>query len=163
MRQLNRLLEVNDINMSRIEQEVPTNRVRKPTANQSRIETLIKRLETGRPSPITPMRYVEAIANLQTSKFKDTGDVDSDSDSEIEDVNGEAEEEPTQAAEEQAEPTPSQSDITCRVCMDREVNAIIQPCCHSICLPCGDIFKQQKKPCHICRRKIRSVQRFYLN
>lgn len=93
MRQLNRLLEVNDINMSRIEQEAPTNRVRKPTANQSRIETLIKRLETGRPSPITPMRYVEAIANLQTSKFKDTGDVDSDSDSEIEDVNGEAEEE----------------------------------------------------------------------
>ena len=83
MRQLNRLLEVNDINMSRIEQEVPTNRVRKPTANQSRIETLIQRLETGRPSPITPMRYVEAIANLQTSKFKDTGDVDSDSDSEI--------------------------------------------------------------------------------
>ena len=53
------------------------------------------------------MRYVEAIANLQTSKFNDTGDVDSDSDSEIEDVNGEAEEEPTQAAEEQAEPTPS--------------------------------------------------------
>ena len=111
MRQLNRLLEVNDINMSRIEQEVPTNRVRKPTANQSRIETLIQRHETGRPSPITPMRYVEAIANLQT----------------------------TQAAEEQAEPTPSQSDITCRVCMDREVNAIIQPCCHSVCLPCGDI------------------------
>ena len=101
--------------------------------------------------------------SLQTSKFKDTGDVDSDSDSEIEDVNGEAEEEPTQAAEEQAEPTPSQSDITCRVCMDREVNAIIQPCCHSVCLPCGDILKQQKKPCHICRRKIRSVQRFYLN
>ena len=91
------------------------------------------------------MKYVEAIANMQTSKFKDTGDVDSDSDSEIEDVNGEAEEEPTQAAEEQAEPTPSQSDITCRVCMDREVNAIIQPCCHSICLTCGDIFKQQKK------------------
>ena len=99
------------------------------------------------------MKYVEAIANLQTSKFKDTGDVDSDSDSEIEEVNGEVEE----------ESTPSQSDITCRVCMDREVNAIIQPCCHSICLTCGDIFKQQKKPCHICRRKIRSVQRFYLN
>ena len=98
MRLLNRLLEVNDINMSRIEQEVPTNRVRKPTANQSRIETLIQRLESGRPSPITPMRYVAAIANLQTSKFKDTGDVDSDSDSEIEEVNGEVEEESTQAA-----------------------------------------------------------------
>ena len=84
-----------------------------------------------------------AIANLQTSKFKDTGDVDSDSDSEIDDVNGEAEEEPTQAAEEHAEPTPSQSDITCRVCMDREVNAIIQPCCHSICLPCGDILNSR--------------------
>ena len=129
MRQLNRLLEVNDINMSRIEQEVPINRVQKPTANQSRIDTLIQRLETGRPTPITPMKYVEAIANLQTSKFKDTGDVDSDSDSEIEEVNGEVEEESTQTAEEQAEPTPS----------------------------------QQKKPCHICRRKIQSVQRFYLN
>ena len=46
------------------------------------------------------MKYVEAIANLQTSKFKDTGDVDSDSDSEIEEVNGEVEEESTQAAEE---------------------------------------------------------------
>ena len=51
---------------------------------------------------------ISAIANLQTSKFKDTGDVDSDSDSEIEEVNGEVEEESTQAAEEQAEPTPSQ-------------------------------------------------------
>ena len=29
------------------------------------------------------MKYVESIANLQTIKFKDTGDVDSDSDSEI--------------------------------------------------------------------------------
>ena len=56
-------------------------------------------------------KYVKAIANLQTKKFKDTGDVDSDSDSEIEEVDGEVEEESTQAAEEQAEPTPSQSDI----------------------------------------------------
>ena len=75
---MNRLLEVNDINMSRIEQEVPINRVHKPSANKSRIDTLIQRLETGRPTPITPMKYVKAIANLQTSKFKDTGDVDSD-------------------------------------------------------------------------------------
>ena len=89
--------------------------------------------------------------------------MDSDRDSEIEEVDSEVEEESTQAAEEQAELTPSQYDITFRVCMDREVNAIIQQCCHSICLPCGDIFKQQKKPCHICRRKIWSVQRFYLN
>ena len=36
-----------------------------------------------------------SIANLQTSKFKDTGDVDSDSDSEIEEVNGNVEEEST--------------------------------------------------------------------
>ena len=82
----------------------------------------MQHLENGRQSPITPMRYVEAITNLQTSKFKDTGDVDSDSDSEIEEVNVEVEEVLTQAAEEQAEPTQSQSDITCRVCMDREVN-----------------------------------------
>ena len=25
--------------------------------------------------------------------------------------------------------------------MDREVNAIIQPCCHRVCLPRGDILK----------------------
>ena len=80
--------------------------------------------------------YVEAIANLQTSKLKDTGDVDSDSYSEIEEVNGEVEEESTKATEERAEPTPSQSDITCKVCLDREVIAIIQPCCHSNCLTC---------------------------
>ena len=70
MRQLNRLLEVNDINMSRIEQEVPINRVHKPSANQSRIDTLIQRLETGRPERLMQsFSHVVTVSALHVEIF----------------------------------------------------------------------------------------------
>ena len=168
MRQLNRLLEINDINMSRLEQETPINRdnSRRQSVTEGKIQTLIRRLETGRPTPITPMEYVKAIAHMQTSKFQHNGDIDSDSDSEIENpetVDNEASQ--VDAADEEPDTASStnQRDITCRICLDNACDAILLPCGHASCHECGEILKREKKDCHICRGKIRRVQRMFLN
>ena len=165
VRQLNRLLEINDINMSRLEQETPINRDnRRQSVNEGRIQALIRRLETGRPAPITAMEYVKAIAHLQTSKFKDNGDMDSDSDSEIENPET-VDNDEVDAADEEADTAPStnQRDITCQICMENACDAILLPCGHTSCNECGEILKREKKDCHICRGRIRRVQRMFLN
>ena len=165
MRQLNRLLEINDINMSRLEQETPINRDnRRQSVNEGRIQALIRRLETGRPAPITAMEYVKAIAHLQTSKFKDSGDMDSDSDSEVENPET-VDNDEVDAADEEADTAPStnQRDITCQICLENACDAILLPCGHTSCNECGEILKREKKDCHICRGRIRRVQRMFLN
>ena len=54
-------------------------------------------------------------------------------------------------------------DITCRICLDNACNAILLPCGHTSCHQCGEILKREKKDCHICRAKIRQLQRMFLS
>ena len=110
------------------------------------------------------MEYVKGIAHLQTSKFKDNGDMDSDSDSEIENPET-VDNDEVDAADEEADTAPStnQRDITCQICMENACDAILLPCGHTSCHECGEILKREKKDCHICRGRIRRVQRMFLN
>ena len=82
------------------------------------------------------MEYVKAIAHMQTSKFQHNGDIDSDSDSEIENpetVDNEASQ--VDAADEETDTASStnQRDITCRICLDNACDAILLPCGHASC------------------------------
>ena len=69
------------------------------------------------------------------------------------------------AADEETDTGPStnQRDITCRICLDNACDAILLPCGHASCHECGEILKREKKDCHICRGRIRRVQRMFLN
>ena len=82
IRNINRLLEISDINIERFLAETSIRRPKKPNENDRRIQNLVQRLETGQPTPITPLDFVKAMAHLQTSKFKYNEDAHSDSDSE---------------------------------------------------------------------------------
>ena len=105
--------------MSRLEQETPINRDNKrQSVTEGRIQALIRRLETGRSAPITAMEYVKPIAHLQTSKFKDSGDMDSDSDSEIENPET-VDNDEVDAADE--------DDMTCGVQLRLQLTSAISP------------------------------------
>ena len=110
------------------------------------------------------MEYVKAIAHMQTSKFQHNGDIDSDSDSEIENPET-VDNDEDDAADEETDTAPSanQRDITCRICLDNACDAILLPCGHASCHECGEILKREKNDCHICRGRIRRVQRMFLN
>ena len=161
IRQLNRLLEVNDINLARLESDIAVNRSKKgPSANDKKIAELVKRLETGQPRPITPLGFVEAIAHFQTSKYQDRGDNDSDSDSDIEE--GEDEEESDRDAHEtgaSAEPDNNTggSATECKICYGAEINALLLPCKHTTCSTCAEKLKREKRGCGICRARIRNI------
>ena len=167
IRQLNRLLEVNDINMERLSQQTPVTRERQPRVTEVKIQTLIKRLETGRPTPITPMEYVHAIAHLQTSKFKASGDVDSDSDSEVEnaaEIDEDEEQNPVpNVAPPEVQNEGNNEDLLCKICLTANINAVVLPCMHTACIECAEKIKTEQKKCHICRGKIRRVMRIHLN
>ena len=96
---------------------------------------------------------------------KDNGDMDSDSDSEIENPETVDDDNEVDAADEETDTGPStnQRDITCRICLDNACDAILLPCGHASCHECGEILKREKKDCHICGGRIRQVQRMFLN
>eukprot|EP00928_Gymnodinium_smaydae_P031692 TRINITY_DN23180_c0_g1_i1.p1 TRINITY_DN23180_c0_g1~~TRINITY_DN23180_c0_g1_i1.p1 ORF type:complete len:824 (+),score=119.05 TRINITY_DN23180_c0_g1_i1:309-2474(+) len=49
----------------------------------------------------------------------------------------------------------------CAICFDAPVATVFVPCGHaSTCVECGDKFK--RKPCPICRKKVKIVQRIFL-
>ena len=96
---------------------------------------------------------------------KDNGNMDSASDSEIENPETVDDDNEVDAADEETDTGPStnQRDITCRICLDNACDAILLPCGHASCHECGEILKREKKDCHICRGRIRRVQRMFLN
>ncbi|CAC5405430.1 NEUR [Mytilus coruscus] len=49
----------------------------------------------------------------------------------------------------------------CIICTDREIDAVIQPCFHSLCLVCGLQIEEHGKKCPICRGQIESVRSIY--
>jgi len=50
----------------------------------------------------------------------------------------------------------------CTICMDAAVETVFVPCGHmAACRACGE--KLGKKPCPVCRKKIKIVQRFYMS
>ena len=132
VRQINRILDIIDINMERLDQQTAFNRVQLPNPNNKKIEALTTRLES---SQIAPLDFVKAIAHLK-SKVKDVGDVDSDSDSEIEEEEEGGSEEPP-AAEPQAEnpqiANPQEDANSCKVCLDAPIDTIMLPCRHTAC------------------------------
>ena len=161
IRNINRLLEINDIDIERILAETPMRRPRKPNENEKRIQNLVQRLETGQPTPTTPLDFVKAMAHLQTSKFKYNEDAHSESDSEEgEDGENEAVEQPPeeQPAEEQ-----QVNRTECQICLMRPINAVLCPCMHTSCLDCGERLKREKLNCHMCRAIIRRVMRIHIN
>lgn len=48
----------------------------------------------------------------------------------------------------------------CPICMDSVVDTVLDPCGHVVCEKCSGIFK--KKPCPICRKKVKRGLRFYM-
>ena len=141
--------------MERLSQQTPVTRERQPRVTEVKIQTLIKRLETGRPT------------HLQTSKFKASGDVDSDSDSEVENA-AEIDEDEEQTPVPNVAPPEVQNegnneDLLCKICLTANINAVLLPCMHTSCIECGERLKSEQKKCHICRGKIRRVMRIHLN
>ena len=128
MRHISRLLEINDINLDRIQQEIAIYRDRCPNENEKKIQTLTTRLESG---DVTPLAYVKAIGHLK-SKIQYGEDMDSDSDSEVEEE--EAPEE-VPAAEPQVE-TSQEDAMTCKVCWVRPIDTVVLQCRHSGCNTC---------------------------
>lgn len=51
---------------------------------------------------------------------------------------------------------------TCKVCMDRECNALLVPCHHLICLQCAGEWLPQNRHCPLCRRFVDSVSKVFL-
>ena len=167
VRQLNRFLEVNDINIDRLQLETPVTRERRPNANDARIKTLIKRLETGRPSPITSIGFVKAVADMQSSKFKPREDIDSDSDSEVDNAEEISNDEEPSSDPDVAPPDvpeeESNDNLLCKICLVSNINAVLLPCTHTSCVTCGDRLQREKKHCHMCRGKIRRVMPIHIN
>ena len=148
--------------MERLDQQTAIGRDRGPNPNSKRIEALTTRLES---SQITPLDFVKAIAHLiGKSKVKDGGDVDSDSDSEIEEE--EVSEEPP-ATEPQAEnpqiENPQEDANLCKICFAVPIDTIMLPCRHTACYTCAERLKKMKSHCHLCRAVIRRLIQFFTN
>ena len=159
VRQINRILEINDVNLDRIEQQIAISRDRGPNENDKKIQTLTARLESGE---LTPLNFVRAIAHLK-SKVKGSEDVGSESDSEVEE---EEVHEEVPAPEPQTAPEPqvenSQQGL-CKVCLVNPIDTVVLRCRHSGCNTCLERLKREKKPCPICRGPVRRLMQFFTN
>ncbi|XP_076106716.1 uncharacterized protein LOC143075242 isoform X2 [Mytilus galloprovincialis] len=49
----------------------------------------------------------------------------------------------------------------CIICADREIDAVIQPCFHSLCLVCGLQIQEHGRKCPICRGNIENVRSIF--
>mmetsp|Transcript_98977 Transcript_98977/g.227339 ORF Transcript_98977/g.227339 Transcript_98977/m.227339 type:complete len:186 (+) Transcript_98977:272-829(+) len=53
-------------------------------------------------------------------------------------------------------------DATCMVCLAHVSNYALVPCGHLVCGPCGTELRRRTNCCHMCRKRIQSMQRIYV-
>lgn len=60
------------------------------------------------------------------------------------------------------EKTPdSNSNRICSICKDRNVDAFLSPCGHTICMEDGLELQKDSNQCHLCRKTFTSVNKLY--
>ena len=163
VRKMNKLLETNDINIVRIENDVPTSRIRPSAKNkEERVAALWDQISGPNPS-MTPQQFLSRIANLKASKHViQSGD---ESDSDESDHDSEVQSEPEANEDIQpAQPT-SQGQKKCNYCHEVPEEWKIFQCGHPICSLCAELLNSRRRPidrkCHVCSKPIQNVIPFF--
>ena len=167
VRNINRLLSVNDLNLQRLEGNVPIVRNRGNKIQEARLNTLWTNVSGPNPS-MTPQHFLSVIANMKTnSKHKYQNETESDSEiSENDDiVQADQSEPPPQQpsnTDQQVQDQPGQ--LRCPVCTEIPQEWKMFQCGHPVCARCSGLLTRpprRERKCHMCRQIIRQTFPFF--
>ena len=160
MRNLNRLLSLNDIDIKRLENNVLTGRKRAADKKkEERVQTLWNQISGPNPS-MSVQYFLTQIANLKTSKHTIQSE-DEGTDSEQSDHDGEVDSEAETDGD--VQPAQPQGQMKCNYCKGVPEEWRIFQCGHPICLTCAELLDSRRNPkdcvCHVasCQKPIEKI------